>query len=158
MRRSTKTKPTMALAELAEKGADADVLRQKIQFVAQRMMEIGVEGMCAAAYGERNPERANSRNGSRPHRDAVGDRVGQEVLHRLVFEGQFGEAWGSASRCSRPWRSRKRPTRLAMRLASAVSSAPVGAFTQRKESAPSRPPTYTPSRSSSRDATAPPSA
>jgi putative transposase len=59
------TKPTMALAELAEKGADADLLREMIQFVAQRMMEMDVEGLCAAAYGERSPERANSRNGYR---------------------------------------------------------------------------------------------
>jgi transposase-like protein len=59
------TKPTMALAELAEKGADADLLREMIQFVAQPMMEMDVEGLCAAAYGERSPERANSRNGCR---------------------------------------------------------------------------------------------
>ena len=32
------TKPTMSLAELAEKGADTDLLREMIQFVAQRMM------------------------------------------------------------------------------------------------------------------------
>jgi hypothetical protein len=32
------TKPTMSLAELAEKGADT--LREMIQFVAQRMMEM----------------------------------------------------------------------------------------------------------------------
>jgi len=55
----------MALAELAEKGADADLLREMIQFVAQRMMEMDVEGLCAAGYGERSPERANSRNGYR---------------------------------------------------------------------------------------------
>jgi putative transposase len=59
------TKPTMALAELAEKGADADLLREMIQFIAQRMMDMDVEGLCAAAYGERSPERANSRNGYR---------------------------------------------------------------------------------------------
>jgi len=59
------TKPTMALAELAEKGADADLLREMIQYVAQRMMEMDVEGLCAAAYGTRSPDRANSRNGYR---------------------------------------------------------------------------------------------
>jgi putative transposase len=59
------TKPTMALAELAEKGADADLLREMIQFIAQRMMEMDVEGLCAAGYGERSPERANRRNGYR---------------------------------------------------------------------------------------------
>jgi hypothetical protein len=43
----------LALSELAEKGADADLLRVVIQFVAQRMMEMDVESLCAAAYGER---------------------------------------------------------------------------------------------------------
>jgi putative transposase len=59
------TKTNIALAELTEKGADADLLRDMIQYVAQRMMELDTEGLCAAAYGERNPERANSRNGYR---------------------------------------------------------------------------------------------
>ena len=36
-----------------------------IQYVAQRMMEMDAEGLCAAAYGERSPERGNSRNGYR---------------------------------------------------------------------------------------------
>jgi putative transposase len=59
------TNPTMALAELAEKGADVDVLRQMVQFMAQRLMELDVEGRCGAAYDEKNPERLNSRNGYR---------------------------------------------------------------------------------------------
>lgn len=59
------TKPNMALAELTEKGADADLLREMIQFVAQRMMEMDTESLCAAAYAERSPDRANSRNGYR---------------------------------------------------------------------------------------------
>src|SRR5204863_9534303 len=59
------TKNTIALGELAEKGADADLVREMIQFVAQRMMEMDVESLCAAFYGERSPERLNSRNGYR---------------------------------------------------------------------------------------------
>ncbi len=59
------TKPSMALAELVEKGADGDFLREMVQFVAQRLIDMDVEGLCAAGYGERNPERANSRNGFR---------------------------------------------------------------------------------------------
>jgi putative transposase len=59
------TKTNIALAELAEKGADADLLRDMIQYVAQRLMELDTEGLCAAAYGQRSPERANSRNGYR---------------------------------------------------------------------------------------------
>jgi hypothetical protein len=49
---TTMTKPSIALADLLEKGADADLLRQMIQHVAQRMMEMDAEGICAAAYGE----------------------------------------------------------------------------------------------------------
>jgi putative transposase len=59
------TKANIALAELAEKGADTDLLKEMIQYVAQRMMDMDVEGLCAAAYGERSPERLNSRNGYR---------------------------------------------------------------------------------------------
>ena len=58
-------KANIALTELAEKGGDADFLREMIQYVAQRMMDMDVESLCAAAYGERNPERLNSRNGFR---------------------------------------------------------------------------------------------
>ncbi len=59
------TKTTIALADLVEKGADSDLLRDMIEYVAQRLMELDAEGRCAAAYGERSPERANSRNGYR---------------------------------------------------------------------------------------------
>ena len=59
------TKANMALAELAEKGADSDLLREMIQYVAQHMMDMEVESLCAAGYAERNPERLNSRNGYR---------------------------------------------------------------------------------------------
>jgi len=70
----------MALAELAEKGADADLLREMIQFVAQRMMEMDVEGLGAAGYGERSPERANSRNGYRERAwDTRAGRVGLKI-------------------------------------------------------------------------------
>src|SRR5512134_179906 len=59
------TKAMMALSELAEKTPDADVLRQMIQFVAQRMMELDVEGLCGAGYDVKSAERLNSRNGFR---------------------------------------------------------------------------------------------
>ena len=36
-----------------------------IQHIVQCVMEIDVEKICAAAYGERRPERQNSRNGYR---------------------------------------------------------------------------------------------
>jgi len=59
------TNPTMALSELVEKGADADMLRQMVQFMAQRLMDVDVEALCGAGYDEKNPDRANSRNGYR---------------------------------------------------------------------------------------------
>ncbi len=59
------TKQSMALTELVEKGADSDLLRDMIEHVVQRMMDLEVESLCAAPYGERSPERQNSRNGYR---------------------------------------------------------------------------------------------
>jgi putative transposase len=59
------TNATMALAELAEKGADIDVLRQMVQFMAQQLMELDVEGSCGAGYDEKSAERLNSRKGYR---------------------------------------------------------------------------------------------
>lgn len=59
------TTSTMALTELAAKGADADFIKQTLQFSLQRLMEMDVEALCRAAYGERSEERINSRNGYR---------------------------------------------------------------------------------------------
>ena len=59
------TPTTMALTELAAKGADADFIKQTLQFALQRLMEMDVEALCNAAYGERSAERTNSRNGYR---------------------------------------------------------------------------------------------
>lgn len=59
------TPSTIALSELAAKGADADFIKQTLQFALQRLMEMDVEALCKAAYGERTEERVNSRNGYR---------------------------------------------------------------------------------------------
>jgi putative transposase len=59
------TTATIALSELTEKGADADFIRQTLQHALQRLMEMDVEALCQAAYGERSEERINSRNGYR---------------------------------------------------------------------------------------------
>jgi putative transposase len=59
------TNATIALSDLAEKGADADFIKQTLQFALQRLMEMDVEALCKAAYGERSDERINSRNGYR---------------------------------------------------------------------------------------------
>jgi putative transposase len=61
----TMTNATIALAELAEKGPDVDVLRQMVQFMCQRMTDMDVETLCGAGYDEKSAERVNSRNGFR---------------------------------------------------------------------------------------------
>lgn len=62
------TNPSMALAELVEKGGDVDFVREMLQFIAQRLMDDDVEGLCGAPYGERIPGRQNARNGYRDRR------------------------------------------------------------------------------------------
>ncbi|WBS04546.1 IS256 family transposase [Pseudoduganella sp. SL102] len=59
------TDATIALSELAEKGAEADFIRQTLQHALQRLMEMDVEALCQAAYGQRSDERIKSRNGYR---------------------------------------------------------------------------------------------
>jgi transposase-like protein len=55
----------MALKALIEKGSDDDLLREMIGFVAHRMMDLDVEGLTGAGYGERALTRMNQRNGYR---------------------------------------------------------------------------------------------
>ena len=58
-------KPSMALAELVEKGASDDIVRELLGHVVQRLMDFEIEQRCGAEYGERTDERHNSRNGYR---------------------------------------------------------------------------------------------
>ena len=59
------TDEIMILRTLLEKSSDADLLRDMIGFTAQRLMELEVEGLTGAAYGEKSPERLVQRNGYR---------------------------------------------------------------------------------------------
>ena len=59
------TDDRMALAQLLEKGSDNDLLREMIGYVAQRLMQLDVDGLVGAAHGERGEDRENWRNGYR---------------------------------------------------------------------------------------------
>jgi putative transposase len=59
------TDDRMALIELVEKDADADLVREMLAFAAARLMEAEVEGVTGAARGARTPLRETHRNGYR---------------------------------------------------------------------------------------------
>ena len=60
------TTDRMALIELVEKGADADLVREMLAFAAERMMEAEVQVLTGAAHGARDPAgRQVQRNGYR---------------------------------------------------------------------------------------------
>ncbi len=72
------TDERMALIELIEKGADADLIRDMLAFAAERLMNLEVEALTGAPAGVRSPERLNHRNG---YRERAGDtRVGRIEL------------------------------------------------------------------------------
>jgi len=70
----TMTIDRLHLAELIEKGSDADLLREMMIFTINRMMDLDVEGLTGAAYGERSDARTNQRNGyrERPWHTTIG--------------------------------------------------------------------------------------
>jgi putative transposase len=51
-------KASIALTELAEKGSDVDLVRDMLHLAAQ-LMEMDVEAVCGAPYGERTVPREN---------------------------------------------------------------------------------------------------
>lgn len=57
------TDDLMKLRALVEKSADADLLREMIGFVAEKLMEVGAA--TGAAWGEKSPLRPAQRNGYR---------------------------------------------------------------------------------------------
>ncbi len=60
------TTDRMALIELVEKGADADLVREMLAFAAERMMEAEVQALTGAPHGARDPSgRQVQRNGYR---------------------------------------------------------------------------------------------
>ena len=59
------TDDSIALRELLEKSADADLLREMIGFAAERLMALEVQGLTGAGYGVRARDRLAQRNGYR---------------------------------------------------------------------------------------------
>src|SRR5215467_11542155 len=59
------TDDMMNLRALLEQTTDADLLRDMIGFAAQRLMELEVEGLTGATYGEKSQDRLVQRNGYR---------------------------------------------------------------------------------------------
>jgi len=54
---------TLGLRSLIEKTPDAELLREKIGFAAERLMELEVTRLTGAAYSKKSPERLVQRNG-----------------------------------------------------------------------------------------------
>jgi len=63
---------TMSAAELLRKylesPAGSDLLAEMVKMAAELLMDADVDILCGAGYGERSPERVNSRNGHRERR------------------------------------------------------------------------------------------
>ena len=59
------TDDRIALCQLVEKSSDGDLLREMIGFAAERLMELEVQAVTGAAYGEPSPDRLAQRNGYR---------------------------------------------------------------------------------------------
>ena len=114
------TDERMALAELLEKGSDGDLLREMIDFVAQRMMELDVEGLWAR--GARRTQRGAGRTAA----TATGTRLWRhaqrhdhaedsEAAPRQLLSRAF---WSRAGRRRRRWRRWcRKPTSKASRRA-----------------------------------------
>ena len=69
------TAERMALIELIEKGADADLIRDMLAFAAERLMSLEVEALTGVPAGVCSPERLTHRNGYRER--AWGTRAGR---------------------------------------------------------------------------------
>lgn len=127
-------KLSMALAELVEKGAQDDVVRELLGLVAERLMEFEIEQRTGAEYGARSADRANSRNG---YRDRLWEtRAGSIDLRVPKLFGRCDNSrrrkyrWRKGNPGHRRWPNEAEPfwtdflrSRAAVYAASSLSSA-----------------------------------
>src|SRR5512132_3742456 len=73
--------------------ASPDLLRQMVQIFAEALMSADADAVCGAAYGQRSPDRRNTRNGlpapglghpGRQHRAGGAEAAGGQLLPRLA--------------------------------------------------------------------------
>src|SRR3546814_18655279 len=96
------TDDRMALIELIEKGADADLVRELLAFAADRMMELEVEARTGAPAGARSAERLTQRNGYR-------ERAWETRAGRIELAIPRSEESRVGKECVRTGRSRWSP-------------------------------------------------
>src|SRR5262249_19384492 len=98
-RERTMTIDRVDLMALIEKGADADFLREMIEVISNRLMEMEVEGLTGAAHGERSATRTNQRNGYRERAWETRGGTGDLALPKLRT-GSDCPAFGEPPRTS----------------------------------------------------------
>ena len=84
--------------------ASPDLLRQMVQSFAEALMSAEVDAVYGAGYGQRSPDRSNTRNGYR-HRACTmnGDTPHPEVARRIeVTRSEVTAIGGGRLRVSRP--------------------------------------------------------
>jgi putative transposase len=94
----------MALLELVEKSADADLVREMLAFAAERIMDAEVEAMTGAAKGARRVLRESHRNGYRD-RDWTRGPGGSSWRIPKLAEGELLSQlpWNRDGRPKRRW-------------------------------------------------------